>query len=454
MDENYPRIHARPFRNYMNDPNGMVYYKGIYHVFMQYNPNGAIWGNMHWYHLSTADFVTWKSHPLALVPDKDYDAKGCWSGCSIITDKGPAIIYSGYDGEETLPALTWGSKDLITWKKDENNPIIQKPPLKGLLGFRDHKIFMKDKKWFQLIGSGKEGEGLILTFVSEDLINWKYVGIWYSRKHSNEHMIECPDYLTVKDHKVLIYSANNPYTEKTIQSYWAIGQEIGKEKEIFFKQDRTGLIDAGCMYAPQTMFDGDRHVLIGWIREERSSKEMKEAGWSGALSLPRELKVVNNTLLMYPIKELEQLRVSTEEHQLNHEYKESVNLKTVNGLIEFIIKSPKLYVNDKISISINSVDKNKSVQYIITEKLFKFQNDDLIKSECSSTVNIESRDYLTLHFFIDHSILEAFINYEVSICKRMYDLGEKLVIIINSTIDLSVFCFQLKPIRVEKVNKN
>ena len=116
MDENYPTIHARPPSNHINDPNGMIYFKGIYHIYAQYNPFGSNWGNIHWIHMSTKNFITWKTHSIALSPDKEYDSKGCWSGCAFLTEHGPAIIYSAFDGKQTKPALAWGMENLEKWE--------------------------------------------------------------------------------------------------------------------------------------------------------------------------------------------------------------------------------------------------------------------------------------------------------------------------------------------------
>ena len=445
-DHDYPTIHIRPPFNHINDPNGMIWYKGVYHIYAQYNPYGPVWGNIHWIHLSTTDFTSWKNHDISLSPDKGYDAKGCWSGCTFITEKGPALIYSAFDGKQTKPALAWGTNDLKIWKKIDHNPIIKDLPRQDLFGFRDHKVFQKDGSWYQLIGSGYKGKGVIYCYTSHDLLSWNYLGVWYTHDHKSENMLECPDYVTIGNQKVLIYSTNNPYVDKTLQSYWALGQEVDDLKNDIFKAFNSGIIDVGCFYAPQCMFDGSRVLMIGWLREERSNEELVRAGWSGALSLPRILEIKNDKLLMYPIKELESLREKETRLVIDMKTRKNVELETDNGLLEFIISSSNVKTSDKIEIIIGSkIDENSNLTIILEN------NSGTIKYSGNEEKNqtfpcFFNQQHTIIHGFIDHSIIELFVNYEFSISRRMYNFGENLKIDIRSTKEIKINHFQLKHI--------
>ena len=123
-------------------------------------------------------------------------------------------------------------------------------------------------------------------------------------------MLECPDYINIRNQNVLIYSTNNPYEDKTLQSYWTVGEEVDNSKNDLFIARNSGIIDLGCFYAPQCMSDGSRVIMIGWLREERSNDDLLKAGWSGVLSLPRTLEIKDSKVSMFPIKELELLRAS------------------------------------------------------------------------------------------------------------------------------------------------
>ena len=166
-DPDFPIFHLRPDKNWINDPNGMMYYQGRYHVFMQYNPTGPLWGDIHWLHFSSSNLIDWKNHGIALSPDTEYDKKGCWSGCAFIDDQGlPALVYSADDGVTRRPALVRGDENAEVWVKYDHNPIISELPMTDLHGFRDHKVFKRNGKWVQLIGSGIAENGIIFCYTS------------------------------------------------------------------------------------------------------------------------------------------------------------------------------------------------------------------------------------------------------------------------------------------------
>ena len=110
----------------MNDPNGLIQHGGRVHLFYQHNPGGPVPGHMAWGHASSADLWHWADHPLALEPGADGpDRDGCWSGCAVVHDGVPHLLYTGLRGELTLPCLaTAGDQDLIRWSRSPANPVI------------------------------------------------------------------------------------------------------------------------------------------------------------------------------------------------------------------------------------------------------------------------------------------------------------------------------------------
>src|SRR5699024_8819003 len=106
-----------PPANWMNDPNGLIQYRGLYHLFYQHNPNGALWGTMHWGHAVSTDLVHWRHLPIALAPDPDGpDADGCYSGVVVVHDGIPTLVYTGVRGKDQLACLaTSADVDLATW---------------------------------------------------------------------------------------------------------------------------------------------------------------------------------------------------------------------------------------------------------------------------------------------------------------------------------------------------
>ena len=98
----------------MNDPNGLIHWQGVYHLFYQYNPHAAYWGAMHWGHATSTDLVHWHDAPLALAPDMPYDRDGVFSGCAIVHDGRPVIVYTGVNSPYQLPCLAYPTDDTLT----------------------------------------------------------------------------------------------------------------------------------------------------------------------------------------------------------------------------------------------------------------------------------------------------------------------------------------------------
>jgi beta-fructofuranosidase len=303
-----PRYHLLPQQNWMNDPNGPTFWKGQYHMFFQYNPNAAVWGDMHWAHATSEDMIHWRPLPVALAPTPGGDdSEGCFTG-SFVDDGGTAtIIYTGVksvppdlatlrDGthsfRETQCLATSSDPELKTWTKWKQ-PILQPPSIAGLTGFRDPFVWREGDVWYLGVGSGvaKQG-GCVLLYRSKDLRQWEYLhplasGKWTGRESVNPvdsgEMWECPDFFPLGKKHVLLYSTAG----KVI---WETGTLDPKER--VFHSERIGVLDHGAYYAQKTQLDskGNR-ILWGWIPETRPSAEYSAAGWAGCMALPRILSL-------------------------------------------------------------------------------------------------------------------------------------------------------------------
>jgi beta-fructofuranosidase len=314
-DPRRPQFHLLPARNWMNDPNGPIYWHGKYHMFCQYNPHAAVWGDMHWYHSVSPDMVHWQHLPIGLAPTPGGpDADGCFTG-SAVDDNGVAtIIYTGIQASpadvatlhdpkknfrESQLLATSTDPELRTWTKLPA-PVVPAPPA-GLkvTGFRDPCPWRgEDGHWYLNVGSGVAGQGgMVLLYRSRDLRHWEYLHPLLEGKMTGKHsdsdpvgsgeMWECPDFFKLGDRYVLIYS-----TEGKV--YWQTGQL----HDLRFVPEQTGLLDHGAYYAPKTQTDahGNR-ILWGWIPERRPEAEYSAAGWAGLMSLPRVLTLDNDKRL-------------------------------------------------------------------------------------------------------------------------------------------------------------
>ena len=129
-DYYYTRFHAQPLKNWLNDPNGPMWFKGVYHLFFQYNPKGKHWGDMHWYHMTSTDLMHWKHQPVALAPDQSYDCGGIFSGSATIVHDVPVLTYSVACGRYVVNAYPANASDpnLTYWTKPSYNPVMKVPP--------------------------------------------------------------------------------------------------------------------------------------------------------------------------------------------------------------------------------------------------------------------------------------------------------------------------------------
>eukprot|EP01121_Diplochlamys_sp_Union-15-3_P020246 TRINITY_DN7853_c0_g1_i3.p1 TRINITY_DN7853_c0_g1~~TRINITY_DN7853_c0_g1_i3.p1 ORF type:complete len:528 (-),score=100.39 TRINITY_DN7853_c0_g1_i3:260-1843(-) len=307
-DPQRPQYHVMPPSDWMNDPNGPVYYKGYYHLFFQYNPSAPTWGTMHWGHAVSKDFAHWQHLPIALYPDQPYDKEGVWTG-SITTQKDgtPIIIYTAQSNvEKQAVALPKNVSDpfLIDWIKPSYNPIISSPPPNGNAGnFRDDTTAWEaNGVWNILVGSEVSGIGAVALYSTIDFMNWTYSGIFYtSDLYGN--MWECPDFFPIGDSYVLKISALG-------KDWWLIGDyDIPSKK--FVPKSNAQLWDSGVYYASKTFFDPvkKRQIIWGWIAEEDNGIPR---GWQSVQGLPREISIDKdlNIVVANPIEEISLLRVN------------------------------------------------------------------------------------------------------------------------------------------------
>ena len=299
-------FHFQPAANWMNDPNGLIQFRGMHHMFFQHNPENPWAERIHWGHARSENLIDWEILPTALAPGQaGADPLSCYSGCAVNNDGEPVFIYTGVAPERACIAL--GNDDLSRLKKYSGNPVIAGPP-PGMqtTGFRDHSVWREGGCWRMIIGSGESGRaGLTLGYRSDDLRRWEYDGIFAtSLGQESSPMWECPDFFRVDGRDFLVVSM---HPDRRVFYYSA--PDHGR----VFEGAPGGRVDLGkSLYAPQSYTDeGGRRIMIGWLQEERSSPLQIAAGWSGVQSLPRVLgSDAAGRLLTYPAPEIDGLRVS------------------------------------------------------------------------------------------------------------------------------------------------
>lgn len=302
-DRRRPALHFTVSRGWVNDPYGVVYSGGQYHMFFQYNPDGTVWSpRCHWGHAVSADLVHWDEKDVALTPGEN--EVGCWSGSAVVpVDGEPTILYTRIaddDWGQGQVALARGSADLTTWRRDPLASVITGPPanLRGT-AFRDPFVWRTGTTWTMVMGIGLPGDvGAAVQYHSDDLVNWAYSGILAQRNTSDTQGVwtgklwECPQLIEVGDTWVLLVSV----WDDDILHYvaYALGDYDGFE---FTARTWGRFTHGNQLYAMSAFRDSDgRPCVASWFRE-RDNVTPPGSPFAGAISLTRTLTVRGDTLI-------------------------------------------------------------------------------------------------------------------------------------------------------------
>lgn len=318
--------HIMPPVGWLNDPNGLCWFKGKYHVFFQYSPHSAQGGLKYWGHYTSKDLINWEYEGVPLVPDSSYDCHGVYSGCAFIEDDKMHLFYTGnvklegdYDyiiqGREhnTMYAVSGDGRHIYEKSCLMTNSDY---PKHCTCHVRDPKVWKEGETYYMVQGARtKKDAGEVLLFCSDDLKNWKLENVITSDTPFG-YMWECPDYFELEEIKILSVS---PQGLKAQEYCWQNLYQSGYFKvqgdiKCDYKLENFTEWDMGFdFYAPQTFQDPKgRRILIAWMGmpDIRGMYEnpTENTGWQHILTVPRELAVKNNKVCQWPVKELERLR--------------------------------------------------------------------------------------------------------------------------------------------------
>ncbi len=305
--DNRPIFHIVAKNGWINDPNGLVKFKGKYHIFFQHHPYSCQWGPMHWGHVISDDLLHFEYLPYALTPGDKFDKDGCFSGTALVEGDTLYIAYTGFINNEDPEKIKQiqclaSSKDGIHFVKhgciiDERELPKQYKPT----DFRDPKLIKKGDKYYIFVAAKKyDGGGSILLFESANLKDWKFVNDVLNHE-SEGKMIECADYH--EDLGLLLYSeqdfpSDNPHCLNIHSCEYEIG-ELDKDFKFISKEGKK-LVDFGFdFYAPQIIDDG--HYLIAWLNMWDRNNPSEKYGFAGSLTVPRKVEVKDNLMLQTPL---------------------------------------------------------------------------------------------------------------------------------------------------------
>lgn len=313
-------LHLEPQKGWLNDPNGLSYFGGEYHVYFQYSPESAEGkGGKCWGHFKSPDLLRWRFTGTVLFPDDPDDRSGVYSGCGFVKGDTLFLFYTGNVKEE-------GDHDYITSGRGANVILVTTKdgqtmsPKRTLLRnsdypdycschVRDPKVWEEDGCYHMVLGARTlDNKGCVLRYVSDDLINWRYEKtIWGS---DGSYMWECPDEFVLGGNRYLSVSPQGlPHEKYVSQNVYSSGYfRLEGDRAECYREWDCGFD----FYAPQTFDAPDgRKILIGWegIGDIPYTNPTVALGWQHCLTIPRELTVSESgAILQTPIRELEELR--------------------------------------------------------------------------------------------------------------------------------------------------
>ena len=421
-DRHRPSYHFLPPKHWMNDPNGLIQFKGKYHLFYQHNPFGPLWGNMTWGHAVSRDLVRWKHMPHALHPDQPYDDGGVYTGCAVDNAGVPTIVYTGVRPECQCIAT---SRDMVTWTKHPRNPVVPTPP-EGMevTGFRDPDVWREGKTWYMVVGSGIKGVGgAILLYKSKDLVQWDYVRPAYVGKvDETGAMWECPNFFSLGRRHVLIVSTLG-------RAIYFVGTW---RNERFTPQAQGELDQGGSFYAPQVFRDNTgRRVMFGWLRERRSNAAQTAARWSGVQSLPRVLTLGRGGKLAFaPAPEVDSLRGRHQQWaQLDIGPDALLPIECARGDGIEIAAELDLGRAARCGLSVRRSPKaaeetriiyDSEAEQLIVDCERSSKSKAAAKGTHATAFRLDKREPLKLRVFLDGTVVEVYANGRACLTSRIY----------------------------------
>lgn len=347
-DEMRPAYHFSPRTGWLNDPNGLSYYDGKYHLFYQYHPYSTYWGPMHWGHAVSDDLITWEYLPAALAPDTGYDYSGCFSGSAVTMDDGSHLLMYTSCGDSSgdptgkgrwiqLQSIAIRKPGESEYAKYEGNPVISEsdiPEGGDPYEFRDPYMWRCDDGSYRvLVANGRtsaEDGTRLLLFRSEDGLNWGGGKVLFEDERRIGVMWECPNFFPLGGRHILMASPMDMQAEE--------GEAVGSirfpqgNNVCYITGDYDEQLEEFCpdaddadagyfmyepvdggldFYAPQTFETVDgRRVMIGWMQDPSMSNLHSEDEFRifGQMTVPRELTLKDGRLIQWPVSELEKYR--------------------------------------------------------------------------------------------------------------------------------------------------
>lgn len=429
-----PRFHGMPGAGWTNESHGLIKSGGRYHVFFQKNANGPYMARLHWGHISSDNLYDWREDKIAFGPDEDYDFKGCWSGAVFsddeITGGKPAAIYTAVDyGRATIAMASPEDDQLLNWKKNNKNPLIAGRPQGLSDDFRDCFFFRNGDKAYIIVGSSKNDKG-VTTLHRYSNGNWTNDGsVFFAAKDkaTEGRFWEMPNVTKMADGKWLFTATPLDMNGGVRLLYWT--GDINADGT--FAPDAKSATPRGVeliskegygLLSPSIYQEEGKTIAMGIVPDKLPGSINHQLGWAHLYSLPREWSIdAEGDLIQKPYEGLKAMRTNVAITKQAFTLNGSEELAPVSGRqaelkltatpdsAEFGFNIFKNH-SGEAKVSINGTTSEFRVDLT---NLKRYDNDGWSYGGVYSTTLpqlLKKGEEVTLHLFIDGSILDIFIN--------------------------------------------
>ncbi|MBB5335398.1 sucrose-6-phosphate hydrolase [Pectinatus brassicae] len=397
----------------INDPNGLNYFQGEYHLFYQWNPFSCEHLHKHWGYVKTTDFINYSLPQLALAPIDEFDKNGCYSGSSYIKDNILHLIYTGNvkDDNDSRSSYQILAKQLPDGTFIKEKIIIAHQPENYTAHFRDPYFFLKNNHNYLILGAQRQNlTGCTLIYQQQSDDSWQLCGELKTSYNNLGYMWECPNLLTLNNTDILLFcpqgleSKGHQYNNLYQSGY--IAGKLDDNVQNLRHGKFTELDNGFDFYAPQAFHDDERTILLGWVGmpEKETDYPTINNGWLYSLTMPRQLEYKNNHLYQYPIDELKKLRKKEISYTDSSNNFSCIIPATCEVHIELNTASIKTSV---ITLGFNKdaliISYDKAAQEICIDR-----SNMSLGAKGQRSFTVPSEDKLILDLFIDKSIMELY----------------------------------------------
>lgn len=441
-----PRFHGMPAAGWTNECHGMTYSDGRYHLFFQKNADGPYMARLHWGHISSENLYNWHEEKIAVAPGDWYDIKGCWSGCvftdEVITGGKPNILYTAVDYVKAMIAQASPETDeLNNWVKSSANPIINGRPGGLSDDFRDPYFFRNGDNAYIIVGSSKDGVGTTtLHRYDATAKTWSNDGDQFftgTNKATDGTFWEMPNITQMPDGRWL-FTATPLGTSQGVRTLYWTG-EIASDGKFVPDANSTSprLVEMnsreGFGLLSPTIYNHDgKTIVLGIVPDKLPSQDNWNLGWAHCYSLPREWSLAEDgSLIQKPLEGLKGMRSETMYSQLNFDLSSAIDLSPVAGRAVEICGNFEVGASTfgfnvfKSATGEGKIYYNPSSGEIIADfsGLNRLVNDNNVYNgiySCPLPVRPAEGESLKINIFLDHSIVDIFVNDRYATSIRVF----------------------------------